>query len=167
VTAINAVGVDLSWTSTGIAWADRTADTFGTDSTRTDLERAHAIALHVCAFTIDADVCCIEAGVNNSHQAWRSGFLHGVVRHTIAGQRPHLPVIDCPPKSLKVFATGSGNADKTAMVVAARDRLGYDGTQSDEADSLWLRELGLHVIGHPSVKLPATHLRALEKVRLP
>lgn len=160
----NATGVDLSWRSTGIAWGHLAVDTFTTDTTATDLERAHRLALDVCALTAEADACAIEAGVARSHAAWRSGFLHGVVRHMLADVRPHLLVLDVPPATLKTFATGRGNADKTAMVIAARDRLGYDGTANDEADALWLRELALHVIDAPTVKLPATHIRALAKV---
>ncbi len=159
-----ATGVDLSYTSPGIAWGHLEVDTFATDTRWTDLERATHIAHHVVALTDGADIVAIESGVVRSTASWRSGFLHGVVRRELSVSRPHLCVVSVPPASLKTFATGRGNADKTEMVIAARDRLGYTGVQSDEADALWLRELALHTIDAPTVRLPATHTRALAKV---
>lgn len=53
---------------------------------------------------------------------------------------------------IKKFATGKGNANKDAMVKAARERLGYDGDDDNEADALWILnlaqlDLGVDVIG--------------------
>ena len=45
-----------------------------------------------------------------------------------------------PPASLKKYATGNGNAAKIDMVIAARDRLGYEGKDDNEADALWLEQ---------------------------
>jgi len=160
----HAVGIDLSYTSTGIAAADRCVDTYSTNPTDTDIERARLIAGHILAHVYPGDLVCIEAGIHRSHYAFRAGLLHGIVRHTLKQDRPTAHVTLIAPKTLKMFATGRGNADKTTMVVAARDRLQYDGTQNDEADALWLQEIGNHLNGAPTVTLPQTHLRALDKV---
>ena len=165
---IEATGIDLSYVSTGIAWADRCVDTFGTDPAQSDIARAHRIALDVCARTCDADIAVIEDGVHRSTYAFRAGILHGVVRRLLEDTRPHMPVALMPVKALKKFATGNGNAGKPEMIVAARERLGYDGFQDDEADALWLRQVGLHVLKAPNaVKLPQTQIDALAKVVMP
>jgi len=42
--------------------------------------------------------------------------------------------------TLKKFATGKGNADKEAMLEAARQRFKPDLASDDEADALWILE---------------------------
>lgn len=44
-------------------------------------------------------------------------------------------------QEIKKFATGKGNANKAAMIQAAKDKLGYPGKNDNEADALWLLEL--------------------------
>jgi hypothetical protein len=44
------------------------------------------------------------------------------------------------PSSLKKFATGKGNSKKPAMLAAARQQLGYQREDDNEADALWLLE---------------------------
>ncbi len=44
-------------------------------------------------------------------------------------------------QEIKKFATGKGNANKQAMITAALLKLGYMGTNDNEADALWLLEL--------------------------
>ncbi len=43
-------------------------------------------------------------------------------------------------QTLKKFATGSGRGDKSAMIAAARVKLGFAGDDDNEADALWLLE---------------------------
>lgn len=168
MTSLNAIGVDLSFTATGIAWAVDASDVFDTDPTQPDHVRAQRIALDVLAHTAEAcHLVVIEAGVHRSHHAWRAGVLHGIVRSALEIHRPGLPVASVAPGALKRFATGKGSADKTAMVIAARDRLGYQAVDHNEADSLWLRQIGMHLLGAPEVDLPKAHLVALDKIERP
>jgi len=44
-------------------------------------------------------------------------------------------------KEIKKFATGKGNAGKPLMISAACLKLGYPGTDDNEADALWLLKL--------------------------
>lgn len=46
-------------------------------------------------------------------------------------------VLDITPSEIKKWSTGSGKADKDAMIVAAK-RLGYDGDNEHEADAYCL-----------------------------
>lgn len=52
-------------------------------------------------------------------------------------------VVDVTPTELKKFATGSGKADKSAMIAAAR-RLGYEGDNEHEADAWCLLQYIKH-----------------------
>ena len=42
---------------------------------------------------------------------------------------------------IKKFATGKGNAGKPLMIAAAKEKLGYQGEDDNEADALWILEL--------------------------
>lgn len=42
---------------------------------------------------------------------------------------------------IKKFATGKGIANKEQMIEAAKDKLGYQGNDDNEADALWILEL--------------------------
>lgn len=51
------------------------------------------------------------------------------------------PVFLYKPKTIKKFATGSGNASKDDMVAAAWDKLKIRTDSYDVADALWVLEL--------------------------
>lgn len=166
-----AVGLDLSLTSTGVAHlhdddAERCTARIRVTATAPMGVRLRNIVSAVDEFAglTAAEMVVIEDLPTHARAAGLTGQLHGAVKMWMA-DRALPPPVTVPPATLKVFATGRGNADKTAMVVAARDRLGYLGTADDEADALWLLEIGLHLLTHPArVALPATHLRALTKL---
>lgn len=162
------VGLDLSLTATGVA---TTAGEVVISSKLKGMARIAAIDGRIwehvggVAPMMDVDLVVIEGysfGSRNS-QAHALGELGGVVRmalHTLA-----VPYIDVPPSTLKVFATGKGNAGKDEVLAAAIRRLGFGGHDNNAADALWLRALGHHVLGDPLLELPASHTRALDKVR--
>jgi|SRR3990167_4028769 len=43
--------------------------------------------------------------------------------------------------AIKKFACGKGNAGKPIMIAAAKEKLNYQGSSSDEADALWILEM--------------------------
>jgi Holliday junction resolvasome RuvABC endonuclease subunit len=49
-----------------------------------------------------------------------------------------LPILDVAVPTIKKFATGSGNAPKDAMLVAAAKKFGYTGADEHEADAICL-----------------------------
>lgn len=162
------VGLDLSLTATGIAHPDGTTTTIRT-RTR-GMERLGVIAAGILEAVETADTdpfVCIEGYSFGSRasQAHALGELGGVVRWSLWSTG--VTYLDVPPSTLKTYATGKGNAGKVDVIVAARDRLGYTGTDDNEADSLWLRCIGLDLLGAPVVKLPQTHRRALTKLTVP
>ena len=48
---------------------------------------------------------------------------------------------------IKKYATGKGNCNKQAMIDAAKSQLGYKGDNDNEADALWLLQLGKSDLG--------------------
>lgn len=96
---------------------------------------------------------------SRSSQAHSLGELGGVVRCAL--HDADILWIDIPPASIKKYACGKGNADKLDVILAARDRLGYDGKSNDEADALWIYQLVGDALGHLDDAVPASHRAAL------
>jgi Holliday junction resolvasome RuvABC endonuclease subunit len=174
---IAVVGLDLSLTATGIAYASGEAVTLDTKALRGThrlgvIRQAVREALDVCDRA--PDLVVIEGYSFGSAQGMAAlGELGGVIRMVLADEADEHPSMGwavSPPTSLKKYATGSGKADKTAMVVAARERLGYQGLSNDQADALWLRAAGLDLLGAPLIALPKLHrdaLSGIETVKAP
>jgi Holliday junction resolvasome RuvABC endonuclease subunit len=157
------IGVDLSFSATGIAWPEG-QDIFCTSEKDGEHhERASIIASHVGHFADHSDLVVIEAGVYMSRSAFTLGILHGIVYKRIESQQ----VLRVTPSQLKQYAAGSGKATKTEMVVNARERLGYTGFDDNEADAVWLRAIGHAMLGEALVDLPAKNKKALTKLDLP
>ena len=157
------IGVDLSYSATGIAWSEG-EDIYCTSEKDGELyERAAIIAAHVGHFADHSDLVVIEAGVYMSRSAFMLGILHGLVYKRIESRQ----VLRVTPSQLKQYAAGSGKATKTEMVVNARERLGYTGFDDNEADAAWLRAIGHAMLGDPLVDLPAKNKKALTKLVLP
>jgi Holliday junction resolvasome RuvABC endonuclease subunit len=168
---MNAVGLDLSLTSTGVAHADGTASTLHTRETgvrRLWVLRA-AIRSIVCTAEGPVDLVAVEGysmgTARQSSHAHGLGELGGVIRLLLHDLE--IPYVDIPPASVKVFATGKGNANKNDMLLAAARRLGYQGNSNDEADALWLRAMAMHRYGHHVVRVPVDHERGMAKVEWP
>ena len=178
---MNIVGLDLSLTATGIATE------VGTEVLRTDLrgcerlERLEAkIMTRVGCFhavggwTADpydgrlADLVVLEDyAYSRSNQAHQIGELHGVIR--LALHEAGIPVALVAPTARAKYATGSGRAGKAEVLAAAIRRLGYGGHDDNEADALWLREMGLdrHAGEGRLPWVPESHRVALDKVDWP
>ncbi len=62
------------------------------------------------------------------------------------GEETGIPCEGVPVGEIKKFATGRGNADKDAMVDAARRR-GFAPIDDNEADALWLLLLAIQKQG--------------------
>ena len=157
------MGVDPSLTATGVAYADGSSETLswqGTGVTRLKAANHWAHFVHV-----DAELVVIEgyAFAARHSQAHALGELGGVLR--LGFLESGVDVLEVPPATLKKFATGKGNASKADVLVSAVKRLDYGGSSHDEADALWLREIGLSLADQSTVDLPASHLAALDKLK--
>jgi len=68
------------------------------------------------------------------------GFMAVLEMYCVLKQ---IPLVGLEVASIKQHATGKGNADKEAMLEAARNEFGYDGDNDNEADALWILDLGV------------------------
>lgn len=160
------VGLDLSLTATGIA-------TDHAEVLATKLKGAERLAwvrdeVYDRLHAPKADLVVLEgyayARANQAHQV---GELGGVIRLML--HEAGVPWVEVAPAALKKYATGHGNAGKGEVLAAAIRRLGYDGHDDNEADALWLREMGLdHYAGEGRPPwVPAAHRVALDKIDWP
>lgn len=75
-----------------------------------------------------------------------------------------VPFVEIDPTTIKMFGTGKGNAGKPEMIANARERFGYDAFDDNAADALILWHLVHQYLdtGQSTVKLPQSHMRALD-----
>lgn len=163
--ALRILALDLSLTATGVALPDGTTATIATktkDGDRRLLHIAHAIANAVAA---GIDLAVIEDLPTHAHGAGITGMVHGAARAVLL--EAGVPYVVVTPATLKKYATGKGNADKTAMAIAALKRAGREFANDNEVDAAWLRWAALHHYGQPPFPLPAVQVEALAKVAWP
>ena len=158
------VGLDLSLTSSGVATRDRA---FTLPTTLRGVERLAHLRSTILSLVGPLDLVVIEGYSygSRSSQAHALGELGGVIR--LALHEGGIRYVIVPPKSVKKYATGKGNAGKEEMLTEAVRRLGYAGHSNDEADALWLRAMALDALGAPFVKMPEAHRIALTAIEWP
>lgn len=158
------LGLDLSLTSSGVAMPDGTLTTIRT--TRSDGDRRLVVIADEIAQTLSGvDLAVVEDLPTHAHGAGITGMVHGAVRTELI--RAGVPYLLVPAATLKVFATGKGNATKPDMRMALYQRMEIDERDDNCVDAWWLRALGHDLTGHPLFPLPKTHRRALDKLALP
>jgi Holliday junction resolvasome RuvABC endonuclease subunit len=161
------MGLDLSLVQTGIAVPGQVG-TLKTPGTKVSgMARLYAIREQIIksVSALGVGLVMVEGySYGSKNGGERLGELGGVIRFALWSEG--VPYVEVPPSTLKMYASGKGNAGKVEVLVAARDRLGYTGTNDNEADALWLWALGMELIGHPVVTLPKTHTRALGKLEV-
>jgi Holliday junction resolvasome RuvABC endonuclease subunit len=168
-------GLDLSLTATGIAYADSSTSTIKTKLTDRDLRLGHirdqvAAALGGPVLTADItspwpDLVVIEDLPTHAKSAGITGMVHGVVRELLS--TAGVPYTLVSPATLKKFATGKGNADKTAMAIAALKRAGLEFPDDNQVDAFWLHAMGRDHLGFPLFAVPAAQRDAMGKVAWP
>lgn len=90
------------------------------------------------------------------------------------------PVLAIPPTTIKLYATGMGNANKREVIAAVkRDLPSWEVCKTsktgkvlttdddDKADAVWIMAIGCHLVGRPLVEVTPWRERALEKLILP
>lgn len=159
------LALDLSITATGLCLPHGATETITTKAKDGD-RRLVAITDRVMRAVLSGvDVAVIEGPVVRSSAAVVIGMVHGSVRELLL--RHDVPYVVVPPATLKAFATGKGNADKTAMAIAALKRAGREFPDDNQCDAAWLRWAALDALGQPEFPMPATQRERLAKVTWP
>lgn len=154
---------DLALRSTG--WCDGNRCGCLVAGNRSGMQRLHWIRNAVLVPAKAADLVVLEGYAFSAHasHAHELGELGGVVRMALFGAS--IDYVEIPPASLKLFATGKGNANKEAMLAAAIRKLDYAGHSNDEVDALWLWHMANLYYNGPR---PNEHQRkALAKIQWP
>lgn len=142
------IGFDPSLTSSGVASNLGWTDTIRPKKIR-GLERLRNIIDAVRSYTSGCDLVVME-GPSYGHSGFRQHeelvALRWMVRDLL--DRKGIPVAIVPPSSLKLWATGKGNASKDDVAEAMDEQHpgrtpGFlAGKRHDEADALALAEMG-------------------------
>lgn len=146
------LALDLSSTSTGVCFDGETS-TIAPKGTL--IERARAMRDEIRHLLIPAPDLVVIEGIGTRHvqTAIAIATVHALVLDECHG---YAPVLTVSPASLKRFATGKGNANKDAMLVAAI-KVGSDAVTNDAADAWWLWTIGMAL--HDWWEVPCTAYR--------
>lgn len=161
------VGIDPSYTCTGIAYADGTTQPIRTSPDQSDRVRRKIVVAAVTTAAHDADLAVVEFYSFGSRLGReRLGGLGEAIRDALGDLA--IPVVDVAPLKLKKWATGNGSATKKAVKAAAVEALGLsEKATHDEADAAWLRAAGLHLLGVGDRLPPSVCAEALAEIELP
>ena len=170
------IGIDLSLRHTGVAGAGWTATVVAAPVPLREANieqrwrRLARIRAKLVPFIDSAQLVVLEGPAYNQGSD-PGAHERAALWWLVVGRCTHreIPLAVVSPSTLKVYATGSGKASKTAVVDAAARRMPHVDTLGDDnaADALWLAAMGLDHLGHPVVDLPKTHRRALASVPWP
>ncbi|HEY3483396.1 MAG TPA: Holliday junction endonuclease [Streptomyces sp.] len=159
------IGLDLSLTAAGIAYPDGSATTIKTRLADGDRRLLHIAAAVTDALDPHTTLAVIEDLPTHARSAGITGMVHGAVRAALLEHE--VPYVLLAPATLKAYATGKGNGDKTAMAMAAYKRAGVEFADDNACDAWWCRAAGLDQLGAPVVALPQAQRDRLSKAAWP
>lgn len=167
---MDALGLDLSLTSTGIATKQWTRAIRTKKLTSYERLRFIRSAIIDAAAEVLPDLVVVEgpayAAVGKGQH--ERGGLWWMVTEALDDAGLQLAVV--PPSSLKKFAVGVGagpRSDKNYVTVAAARHFWWFDGGNDEADALWLCAMGHEWAGDPITHIAKAHLVALDGCRWP
>jgi Holliday junction resolvasome RuvABC endonuclease subunit len=164
--ALRILALDLSITATGMCLPDGTTLTITTNAKHGDRRLQHIVDQVGLALGEGPDD--IGTGVDpvvRSSAAVIIGMVHGAVRLRLIDFGT--PYVLVTPATLKAYATGKGNADKTAMAIAALKRSGREFGDDNQVDAAWLRWAALDWYDAPEFPMPRVQRDRLTKVAWP
>lgn len=145
------MGMDPSLTSFGVAYRDvggrLCANRISTPGNKRGSERLDYLETTV-AYYLDKykpEVVAYEdyaygKGPRNSNNLFGIGELGGVIKLLL--YRRGVAILTVPPTSLKLFATGSGRAEKSDVAAFIQETEGVTFATSDQSDAAALLKLG-------------------------
>ena len=164
---MNVVGLDLSTKRVGFAAADgELLSIKGHADARDPYRRLHELSREIArAFQMrppKPDLVVVEdysLGGPGILSKIRVGEIGGIVRTRLFELDIAFHLVR--PSSVKMFATGNGNADKPKMIVVAIALGARGNVNDDEADAFHLRRMGLAAHGQLDRSLLDYEARAL------
>lgn len=162
------VAFDLSLTRTGVADSSSPPKPFvlAPPGGLVGWPRVRWIQARVQELLEGADLALFEGYAYATKNAVDAGELGGIMRYTAYCMG--VPYVNIAPTTLKKLATGSGKGKKLGVLVEAVKRLGYEGSDDNEADAMWLLQAALHHYELPGrVELPKAHTSTLHKIEWP
>lgn len=164
---IRIVAFDLSLACTGWCEGSNIGTLVPPKGHDRGLPRLDWIRARVMEKADSAQLVAIE-GYSFASEASRAhslGELGGLIKWNVWARK--IPIVIIPPTSLKMFATGKGNAKKDEVFAAAIRKLGYVGNSHDEADARWLWTMAqAHYTAGP-LELTEAQARSMEKIDWP
>lgn len=161
------LAIDPSLNRTGIAYADGKTETIEPPKSKQGLERLVWLRDRFWKLldSYNPQAILLE---DYSYGSKGSSIVQiaewgGVLRMLLHGMV--IPVTLVPPASLKLWATGKGNADKTAVLSELVHRAGRTWATTDEAEAWGLLSLGYGYLGTPLVAMPSDRKQAWDKIR--
>lgn len=151
------VGVDLSLTSTGIAvydikprqWRFDNPKTVGhrQDTWMQQTQRIYSLANLILGTISNHALVVVEGPSYNSvsTSVWERAALY--YQLTIWLQELEIPIAVAAPKTLKLWATGTGMAGKKSVQNVAEQFVGRKLANNDVADAAILALMGMHRLG--------------------
>jgi hypothetical protein len=172
VTGPRVLGIDLSLSCTGVAgnagggWAHVIKPPA---KLRSHDRMAYIRGAIIDRYTPGVDVVAIE-GPSYGSQAGQAGHheragLWWLVTHYLWAAE--IPTVVVPPKSLKKYATGLGNAGKDLVLTEVVRRFAWFRGDNNAADATVLAAMAADRAGTPMAAMPATHRVALDAVQWP
>lgn len=159
---VRIMGLDLSIAATGVCLPDGGTYTIIGKADDKD-HRLVIIRDRISQDITDhgVDVAVIEDLPTHAHGAGITGMVHGAVKTMLMDLG--VPYVRVTAATLKKFATGKGNANKTAMILAAFKRGNREFTDDNQCDAWWLWIAGLTQLTGltPAGLLPAAQREVL------
>ncbi|WP_018306312.1 hypothetical protein [Desulfitobacterium hafniense] len=157
------LGMDMSLTSPGFCWAEEEEpyiESVNFKSKNTGFERIvdihNEVVNYLSSFSSSAlgkfslgKIIMEElpAGSRSPYTIERAELV-GVIKNAIYRMDLWDKFILVNPSTLKKFATGKGNSDKSAMILQAYKEFSLEFTCNDECDAFWLAQVGRAMDGY-------------------
>jgi Holliday junction resolvasome RuvABC endonuclease subunit len=167
--AVNIIGLDLSMTAPGLCTYPGRAESLRLDAKDGDRRFCairdwlvyHIHGAHLALAVIEATPPYHSASASLER-------VHGVAREVLA--RHDVPFAYVSPSTLKLYATGNGNAGKAEMIASAAAQA-HDGTwipaDSDQADAWHLQQMGRLATQPDNWPASPRRVQAMSSVRWP
>lgn len=158
------LALDLSLTSTGLCYRNTRGDivTGTIEPNVKDLPRLEWMKSQMTPFIKKCSMVVIEGySMGSRGRVFSIGELGGIIKLLAFSESK--PILLVPPKTLKVFVTGNGNADKDMVKQSIEERWSYLISQDDEADAFGLLMLSDAYFSRKRRQLDEKRKQALSK----